>query len=176
VVATLIAIVLSPIFGHYETIFQGLNKLICYLSPPITAVFLVGVFWKRAGARAAYITMISGIVMGLVCFVFDFFKSSIVGADATPATIAASPFLNLVYNFMLADWMLTSFVACALCVGIHIVCSFVIPEPLKEEARTLVWENWLEPIRAKCGSGLSDYRVMSAVVVITFVVLYYFFF
>jgi SSS family solute:Na+ symporter len=132
VVATLIAIVLSPIFGHYETIFQGLNKLICYLSPPITAVFLVGVFWKRAGARAAYITMISGIVMGLVCFVFDFFKSSIVGADATPATIAASPFLNLVYNFMLADWMLTSFVACALCVGIHIVCSFVIPEPLNE--------------------------------------------
>jgi hypothetical protein len=32
-----------------------------------------------------------------------------------------------------------------------------------------------EPLRAKCGSGLSDYRVMSAVIFIVFVVLYFIF-
>src|SRR5215510_3629068 len=64
VVATILAIVLSPIFGHYDTIFQGLNTLICYITPPITAVFLVGVFWKRAGGRAAFITMVFGGLLG----------------------------------------------------------------------------------------------------------------
>jgi hypothetical protein len=36
----------------------------------------------------------------------------------------------------------------------------------------LDWEHWTEPVRAKCGTGLSDYRGMSAVVLLTFVVLY----
>lgn len=43
--ATVLAIVLSPIFGHYGTIIEGLNKLISYIAPPITGVFLLGVCW-----------------------------------------------------------------------------------------------------------------------------------
>ncbi len=171
VAATILAIILSPIFGHYETIFQGLNKLICYISPPITAVFVVGVFWKKAGGRSAFITMVAGMIMGAVCFAFDFFKAQIT-AGATPESIAASPLLNFVYNFALKDWMLTSFVACALCVIIQIVATHILREPIKEESRALVWENWTEPLKAKCGTGLSDYRLMSAVVLVIFLLLY----
>ncbi|MFO1491883.1 MAG: sodium/solute symporter [Kiritimatiellia bacterium] len=175
VVATVVAIVLSPIFGHYDTIFQGLNKLICYVSPPITAVFLTGVFWKRAGGRAAFITMMSGMALGAVCFVLDFFKVAIVGDEATPASIAANPFFNFVYNIALADWMLASFVAFVICVVIQVVATLVLREPLKPEAQGLCWENWLEPVKARCGSGLSDYRFMSAVVLVAFVTLYWIF-
>src|SRR5580698_5155514 len=46
IVGTILAIVASPLFGHYSTIFQGINKLISYVAPPITAVFLLGVFWR----------------------------------------------------------------------------------------------------------------------------------
>ena len=52
------------------------------------------------------------------------------------------------------------------------IASLAIAEPLKPEARALVWEHWTEPLRVKCGTGLSDYRVMSAVVLVTFVTLY----
>ena len=48
VVGTILAIVSSPIFGQKDTVFQALTDLICYVAPPITAVFLLGVFWKRA--------------------------------------------------------------------------------------------------------------------------------
>ena len=48
-------------------------------------MFLVGVFWKRAGGRAAFVTMISGAAMGVVCFVADFFKDSISGENRFPA-------------------------------------------------------------------------------------------
>ena len=54
VVATVLAIACSPLFGHYDTIYEGLTDLICYIAPPITAVFLLGVFWKRASGRAAF--------------------------------------------------------------------------------------------------------------------------
>ncbi len=39
-------------------------------------------------------------------------------------------------------------------------------------ARKPIWENWLEPLRVKCGTGLSDYRVMSMTLLIVFTGLY----
>jgi SSS family solute:Na+ symporter len=171
VAATILAIFLSPIFGHYETIFKGLNVLICYIAPPITAVFLVGVFWRKAGGRAAFITMASGAAMGGVFFVLDFFKKPI----AEVLTGMPLDVFNWISQNILRDFMLTSFGMFCVCVIIQIIASLLIPEPLKEEAKALVWESWMEPLKAKCGTGLSDYRVMSAAVAITFCVLYWIF-
>ena len=172
IVATLLAIVLSPIFGHYDTIFKGLNVLICYIAPPITAVFLVGVFWRKAGGRAAFITMVAGGLIGALCFFLDFFKTTVVGANATPESIAASPVLNFIYNLALKDFMLASFGIFCLCVIIQVIASVVMAEHLKDEAKALVWEHWTAPLRVQGGFRLSDYRVLSAVVLVTFVVLY----
>ena len=66
VVGTLLAIVCSPLFGHYTTIFEGMNKLISYVAPPITAVFVLGVFWKRASGKSAFITLIGGMLSATV--------------------------------------------------------------------------------------------------------------
>jgi SSS family solute:Na+ symporter len=171
VVATLLAIVLSPLFGHYDTIFQGLNTLICYIAPPITAVFLVGVFWKHAGGRAAFITMIFGGLLGAACFFLGFFKDKIADKEA----IAGSPVLNFIYTTCLADFMLASFGLFCICVIVQIIASLMLREPLKAGAETLVWENWTAPLRVKCGSGLSDYRFMSALVLVIFATLYFIF-
>ena len=70
------------------------------------------------------------------------------------------------------DFMLVAFLLFVACVLVMIVTSFLFPEALKEEARPLVWEDWSEPLRVKCGSGLSDYRIMSAVIALIFVALY----
>ena len=64
VLGTILAIVASPLFGHYTTIFEGINKLISYVAPPITAVFLLGVFWKRASGKSAFITLVAGMGLG----------------------------------------------------------------------------------------------------------------
>ena len=68
--------------------------------------------------------------------------------------------------------MLASFGMFCLCVLIRITASLVMPEPLKKEARPPVWEHWTEPLKAKCGQGLSDYRILSAAVLTMFVVRY----
>ena len=149
VIATVVAIVMSPLFGHYTTIFEGINKLISYVAPPITTVFLLGVFWKRASATAAFLTLVGGFVLGAIMFVVDW------------------------YGVYRGDFMLIAFLLLVACGGIMIVATFLFPSPLKEEARPLIWEDWREPLRGDPhGRGLGNYRVLSAVVLGAFVVLY----
>ena len=70
------------------------------------------------------------------------------------------------------DFMLIAFLLLVACLVIMSVTTVLFPEALKEEARPLVWENWSEPLRGKCGSGFSDCRLLSAVILAIFVVLY----
>ncbi|MGH7992947.1 MAG: sodium:solute symporter family transporter [Limisphaerales bacterium] len=152
VLGTILAIVASPLFGHYATIFQGINKLISYVAPPITAVFLLGVFWKRASGKAAFGTLVAGIVLGFVAFYLDW---------------------NHIYR---GDFMLTAFWLFVACLVIMIVSTFLFPEPLKVEAEPLVWKSWREPLRSSDGGrALTDYRVVSAVVLSVFIGLYFVF-
>ena len=148
VFGTFLAIASSPIFGHYTTIFEGMNKLITSVAPPITAVFVVGVFWSRPGGKAAFITLVTGMIIGAAILFLDW---------------------TGIYS---GDYMLMAFLLCVLCIAIMAACAYIFPEPLKEESKPLIWAKWSEPIRQRCGSGFSDYRLMSGLVVVIFVVLY----
>lgn len=145
---TLLAIVASPLFGHYTTIFEGINKLISYVAPPITTVFLLGVFWKRASSKSAFTTLLAGMALGFIAFYLDW---------------------NNLYR---GDFMLIAFLLFVACCLIMVATSFLFPETLKPEAQSLVWDHWSEPLRVKCGWGLSDYRFMAGVIALVFVLLY----
>lgn len=149
VVGTLMAIVFSPIFGHYSTLFEGINKLITYVAPPITAVFVFGVFWRGASSRGAFLTLLGGILLGAVTFWLDW------------------------TNIYRGDFMMIAFLLFLACSAILVIFSLLMPEPVKEEAIPLIWEDWREPLRGKAlGHGLGNYRLASVVVVAIFAALY----
>jgi SSS family solute:Na+ symporter len=146
---TILAIICSPLFGHYSTIFEGINKLISYVAPPITAVFLLGVFWKRASGKSAFVTLIGGMTLGLVTFYLDW---------------------NGIYR---GDFMLVAFFLFVACVVIMVAATFAFPEPFPASAQLLVWDNWREPLRGDAGGrGLGDYRMWALLILAVFVVLY----
>jgi len=152
IAGTILAIIASPLFGHYTTIFEGINKLISYVAPPITAVFLLGVFWKRASGKSAFITLIVGMTLGLVTFYLDW---------------------NNIYR---GDFMLIAFFLLVVCVAIMAATTFLFPEPFKAEAKLLVWENWREPLRGESGGrGLGNYRVLAGLILAVFIALYFIF-
>lgn len=149
VIGTILAIAASPLFSHYATIFEGINKLISYVAPPITAVFLLGVFWKRASGKSAFITLIAGMGLGAAMFVVDW------------------------NGFYKGDFMLTAFLLLLACLLIMGITTRLFPEALKDEAKSLVWEDWREPLRGEShGHGLGNYRLASAAVLLAFVILY----
>ncbi|NLE39739.1 MAG: sodium/solute symporter, partial [Pirellulaceae bacterium] len=51
--AMVAAIAWSPYVGKFPGIFAGINTMISFIAPPITALFLGGVFWRKATGRAA---------------------------------------------------------------------------------------------------------------------------
>jgi len=168
VAGTILAIISSPIFGQKDTVFQALTDLICYVAPPITAVFLLGVFWKRATGRAAYLALVIGNLIGVAIFFLELFQ------ERTGWNSVVSWHQSL--TGMELTSMIASFYLCALCGVIVVSVSYLFPAPLKEEARLLVWEDWREPLRGEVhGRGLGNYRALSAVVVVTLLVLYYVF-
>ncbi|MEO8658770.1 MAG: sodium/solute symporter [Bryobacteraceae bacterium] len=163
VVATILAIIWSPLLSHYNTIYDGLVRLVSYVSPPITAVFVIGVFWRKASSKGALFTLITGGIAGALLFVLDFFGKSLG---------AYSPIIEVIRQYTVKDFMLTAFNLCIVCCVGFIIASRLTPEPLKDEAKPLVWESWREPLKAPAGGLLTDYRVYSAAVLLTFAVLY----
>ena len=154
-----LAVIWSPFCGRFPTVFQGINAAICYIAPPITVVFLAGVFWKRASSRASMITLVTGSILGLSVFIIDFTKMLEKFREAYP-------------TFGFLTFMVISFILAAICGVVMVVMSIIFPEPLTEEKSKLVWKSPLEPLREKGWPGIGNYKLLSAVLAITMIALY----
>jgi SSS family solute:Na+ symporter len=45
------------------TLYKYLQSVQSYIAPPITAVFVLGILWKRVNAKAAIVTLLSGLAI-----------------------------------------------------------------------------------------------------------------
>ncbi len=71
VVAALVSVVLAIVLSTVKMdLFSLLESIICFLSPMMATVFLLGILWRRATATAALITLIGGgglsVVIGTI--------------------------------------------------------------------------------------------------------------
>ena len=67
-----ISILWVPLIRYLNgEVYQYLQSVQAYIGAPITATFLVGVLWKRATARAAFATLITGGLLGGGRFILD---------------------------------------------------------------------------------------------------------
>jgi SSS family solute:Na+ symporter len=60
-------------------LYVYLQSVQAYISPPIAAVFLLGVTWKRVNARGAMASLITGFVLGMGRLALELSKSSLDG-------------------------------------------------------------------------------------------------
>ena len=58
-------------------LYQYLQSVQAYIAPPIAAVFLLGIFFKRVNAAGALTTMIAGFVLGMGRLVAELNKASL---------------------------------------------------------------------------------------------------
>jgi len=60
-------------------LYQYLQSVQAYISPPIAAVFLLGVLWRRVNAKGAMAALITGFVLGMGRLVAELIKGSLDG-------------------------------------------------------------------------------------------------
>jgi len=153
-ITVILAIIWSLQLDRYESIFKGVSALISYIAPPITTVFLWGVFWKRASSAAATVTLLAGSALGFTVFLLDWNK------DTTGWNV---PFL------------MAAFYLFVICSVILLVVSLIRPHQHTEESAKLVWAHPLDAVRTPGWPGLGDYRVLAAILFVTMIGLYWVF-
>ncbi|MEO6960880.1 MAG: sodium:solute symporter [Puia sp.] len=154
-IALIASMGLLPLINQYESLFNGLNDIIAHIAPPITTVFVLGIFWKGASAKSAQYTLWFGSALGAAVFILD--------------KLHPDTFMGRV------PFMMMAFYLCCICVIMQIVLSYVFPVQHTSESRELYWKSPLEPLSAKGWKGIGNYKVLSSILLGTMAILYWIF-
>jgi SSS family solute:Na+ symporter len=152
-VALVLAISLVPILVKAPSIFDALNTIIAHIAAPVTCVFTLGVFWKRANAFSAQWTMVIGAVTGVVIYAINAFEVN-------------TPFADI-------PFMMMAFYLLVYCVIIQVALTLLSGKPVPSESRALCWDSPLQPLRAPGWPGLGNYKFLSLALVVIMAVLYW---
>lgn len=109
-----------------DGLYEYLQNVQAYISPPIAAVFLLGIFYKRINANGAIATLIGGFIIGFSKLTLEILKSS----------FAEGSFL-----FTIADinWLVFGAYFFAMCIAIAISVSMFYPAPSQKQLTGLTF-------------------------------------
>jgi SSS family solute:Na+ symporter len=154
--------------GRFESIFKGLNAMIACLAPPITAVFLGGVFWRRGTQQAALATLVFGFMLGSLTFLLDFPPTchaclSVLHQLLPGLSLPSEQGYRLITDGLGIPFMLQAWWLFVICSGVLIVASLSTPPPRSEQIEGLCWERPWEAIVAEPWQGARDPRLITIV-------------
>lgn len=149
----------------FTSIFAAVQQIGAALAPPITAVFLMGIFWRRGTAQAALATLMVGLVLGVGGFLVDV---PLVGDPATPL-LADS---RLLTEGLGLPFLRQAFVVMMISIGVFVVVSWATPAPPAEKVDGLTWANPAAVLTEPwTGEGI-DPRKLAALLAATLATLY----
>ncbi len=156
-----VGIGLVSLLDRYESIFVGLNDVIAHLAPPITAVFVLGIFWPAASARGAKWTMWIGSAAGAFVYALKVLRKW------QPEAMAWSPDF-----FSATPFMMMAFYLCIGCITLQVGLTGAMPKEPGTDPEKLHWTTPWQALTSPGWSGFGNYKRLSAVVFIAMVILY----
>jgi SSS family transporter len=156
-----LGIALVPLLDRYESIFNGLNDIIAHMAPPITCVFLLGIFLPAASAASAKWTMWLGSVIGAVLFTLKTLNTWQPDTFAwVPDFVSKTPFMMMAFYMFVA------------CVAMQLALMAIFPKQAGEDAQQLFWPKPLDALKHPGWRGLGNYKVLASIVVLSVLGLY----
>jgi SSS family solute:Na+ symporter len=150
-----LSLMLLPLLNSYESIFNGLNDIIAHIAPPITCVFLLGIFWGKASARSAQLTLYIGSAAGVLVFAYSkLLPQSVIGQ---------------------VPFMMMAFYLFVFCVLLQIAVTLASPAKHTSESSDLYWKSPLESLKSPGWSGFGNYKFLSVLLISVMVVLFWVF-
>ncbi len=95
-------------------LYTYLQSVQAYISPPIAAVFLLGIMWKRVNAKGAMAALLTGFVLGMLRLFAELFKPSLSG---------------LVYDYADINFLHFAILLFVICCAVLIGVSLLTPPP-----------------------------------------------
>jgi SSS family solute:Na+ symporter len=137
--ATVIMVVLGlawiPFMDRISSqLWLYLQSVQAYISPPIAAVFLLGVFWKRINGQGAISSLIVGFALGAIRFILEVTYPKAEGLDGLAASFVSMNFLH---------FAILMFVVCVI---VLVGVSLVTPAPERRKVAGLTFQTVNEKI------------------------------
>ena len=135
----------APQIERFGSLFKYLQTVLAYIAPPVVAVFVLGVLWRRANAHGAF----AALLMGFVCSLFLFFSGQ----------AAWMPQLHFLY---------VAPILFAVCLVTEVVVSLATAPP-PEATRQFTWsrEMWVaEGTELAPLAWWQNYRVLSVLLLV----------
>ncbi len=114
-------------------LYVYLQSVQAYISPPIAAVFLLGVFWQRINGQGAITALLVGFALGAVRFILE----------VAYAGIQASGFVGYIIGINFLHFAIAIFVVCTV---VLVVVSLLTPAPERHKVAGLTWQTISEKV------------------------------
>lgn len=139
-----------------DGLYEYLQNVQAYISPPIAAVFLLGIFYKRVNANGAIATLIGGFLIGFVKLTLEILKSG---------------FQEGSFLFQIADinWLVFGAYFFALCIAIAIGVSLMYPAPSQRRLAGLTFGTVTQEQKAANTASYTIWDIVASVGVIAIV-------
>ncbi|GEQ99022.1 sodium/glucose cotransporter 2 [Iodidimonas gelatinilytica] len=113
----LLAVLWAPQIAKFQSIFEYLQAVLAYTVPPIVAMFVFGVLWRRANASGGFAALVVGGLAGVVFFI----GNQVLVDEPVISFLYVAPILFVISSITL------------------VVVSLMTPPPLPEKTEGLLW-------------------------------------
>ncbi len=155
-IVMVIAIFWAPQIGHFEKLWDYLQNTLAWFCPPIVALFVMGLFFKRTNTTGAILSIIVGFLL----------TAGLIGIKMSGSDIVLGNFLYVAFWHFL------------ICCGLLFVGSFFGENKAETELAKLVWsrsEFTEETAALKLEPWYTNYRYhgLALIIVVTIILLIY---
>ncbi|MEO7922263.1 MAG: sodium:solute symporter [Chitinophagaceae bacterium] len=152
----ILGMVWIPLMGRISgTLYQYLQSVQSYLAPPIAAVFLLGVFFKRINGAGALAAMVVGFIIGIIKLSLEMFKGDLSGVLYDFATINFLYFCIYLFLFSIA---------------LMVIVSLLTPKPDEQQIKGLTFATTVAEDRAASRASWNKWDVILSVGVVLIIV------
>jgi solute:Na+ symporter, SSS family len=162
-----LALLWIPLMGRISSqLWIYLQSVQAYVSPPIAAVFLFGIFWRRVNGQGALASLLVGFVLGAVRFILE-----VVYAGQT-----LSGFMGWFVGMNFLHFAIFMFV---ICVVVLVMVSVLTPAPSEEQLAGLTFATAHRVVAIESETPAPAWRrinlAFTAVLVVTVIALWFIF-
>lgn len=128
-VVVIAGIIWIPIMANISgVLYEYLQSVQAYIAPPITVVFLLGIFVPRINKKDAYATLVGGFILAFLRIFLE--------VMAKNGTLTTDTFL---YNMGTLNFLHFGVLSCIISLGIAIVVSLLSPAPAQKQLEGLTY-------------------------------------
>jgi SSS family solute:Na+ symporter len=160
-IATAVIVLLGmawiPLMGRIDDgLYNYLQSVQSYLAPPIAAVFLLGVFFKRLNAQGAYSSMVIGFILGMAKLTLQIFQN-----ELTPGSFW--------YSFATMNFLYFCIYLFVFSIAVLVIVSMATPAPTEDKTAGLTFATTVAEDKAASRASWNAWDVALSVIVLVII-------